>query len=205
MAQAHERLAGVLRATGRVEESNAEIARAREIKAALPAGATNTSSDDDEALAGQALLKAGHPAEAADALSRTLTRSPGRTDVRYALGLALEQLHQYDGAIEQFQAVITAEPSNTGAHQHLGSALHSLGRRQEAVTAYLAALALDPSSADTHNDLGVALAEEGRFREAETHFVEALRLRPGDAEAKVNLEKTRLMIQRGGRRGGTGP
>jgi len=204
VAQIHDRLAGVLQASGRAEEGRAEAAIASSLMAGLAGDATrrDTGTQEDQIHAAMALLDAGRAVDAVGPLARLAEQFPGRMDVRYALGLAFQQLKQFDRAVESFQVVIAAEPKRVGARQHLGSALHSLGRREEAVAAYQDALALDPLSADTHNDLGVALAELRRFSEAEPHFAEALRLNPNDAQAKDNLMRTRQIIQRGGRGGG---
>ena len=203
VAQIHDRLAGVLQASGRVEEGRAEAAIADSLMAGLAGDSTkrDTGTQEDQIHAAIALLEAGRAADAAGPLARLAEQFPGRMDVRYALGLAFQQLNQFDRAVESFQVVIAAEPRRVGARQHLGGALHSLGRREEAVAAYQDALALEPLSADTHNDLGVALAELRRFHEAERHFAEALRLKPDDAQAKDNLARTRQILQRGGRGG----
>jgi tetratricopeptide (TPR) repeat protein len=200
-AQIHERLAGVLRASGRVEESVAEAAIATSLMASVAGDSTKQDSGTqaDQVQAAIALVEKGRAADAAGPLARFAEQFPDRMDVRYALGLTFEQLNQFDRAVESFQIVMAAEPTRAAVRRHLGSALHSLGRREEAVAAYEGALALDPNSADAHNDLGVALAELRRFREAEPHFAEALRLNPNDAQARDNLARTRQIIQRGGR------
>jgi len=132
-----------------------------------------------------------------DALSRLVDRAPHRMDGRFAFGVALEQLKQFQPAAEQFRAVLNVAPSHAGAAKHLGLVLHSLNRREEALTAYRLALPLDPGSVDLHNDLGVLLAEMGMLTEAEQHFAEAVRLDPKDQQAKENLAKVREFLKRG--------
>jgi tetratricopeptide (TPR) repeat protein len=200
----HERLATVLRAAGRLEESAAEAAISRSMVdvVASDAAKSETGSVDAQADAGIALVQAGRGADAIGVLSKAVEQAPGRVDARFALGLAFEQTQQLDRAVEEFRRVVAAQPTHAGAYRHLGRALHSLKRRAEAVEAYRAAIALEPGSAETRNDLGVALAEMGRMVDAEVQFAEAVRLDPNDAEARNNLLKARQVLRRGGRGGG---
>lgn len=203
VAALHERLATVLRAAGRLEESAAEAAISRSMAdiVASDAAKSETGSVDAQADAGIALVQAGRGAEAIGTLARAVEQAPGRLDARFALGIAFEQTQQHDRAVEEFRRVVAAQPTHAGAYRHLGQALHTLKRRAEAVEAYRSAIALEPGTAETHNDLGVALAELGRLADAEVQFAEAVRLDPNDAEARNNLLKARQVLRRGGRGG----
>jgi tetratricopeptide (TPR) repeat protein len=195
VAVVHNRLAAVLRAVGRTQEADAEVAIARQMLAEL--ASSGDVPIDAQIDAGIALLQAGQPQQAVDALSRLVDLAPHRFDGRYALGIALGELKRFDEAVAQFQAVLKAAPSHAGAAKRLGKALHSLDRPEEALTAYRLALPLDPTSVDLHNDLGVLLAELGLYAEAEPHFAEAARLDPKDQEAKANLAKVREILKKG--------
>ena len=201
VALVHDRLASALRSIGRIKEADAEAETSRTMLAAMASGASGESGGDvpigaqlDAAIG---LLQAGHPDQAIGPLTRLVDQLPHRTDGRYALGVALEQLGQFDRAADQFRAVLAIAPAHGGAAKHLGRVLHSLNRRDEALAAYQTALALDPTAVDLQNDLGVLLAEMGRYAEAEPHFAEAARLDPKDAQAKENLAKVREILKRG--------
>lgn len=207
VAFVHERLAGVLHAAGRQQESDAEAAISRSMldivmRDAAKAGAGSTSiggSIDAQARAAIALVQAGRAADAIDPLSRVLEQAPANVDARFALGLAFQETHQLDRAAEEFQRVVATQRTHAGAYRHLGQVLQTMGRRPEAVDAYRAAIALEPAVASTHNDLGAALAQSGRIAEAEAEFAEAVRLDPSDAGARDNLAKARQVLQRGDR------
>lgn len=198
VALVHDRLSAVLRAIGRVQEADAEAATSRSMLAAMAGSESGAEVPIDAQVdAGIALLGAGHPDQAVGPLSRLVDLAPHRVDGRFALGMALEQLDQFERAADQFRAVLNAAPAHAGAAKHLGRVLHSLNRRDEALAAYEAALKLDPTAVDVQNDLGVLLAEMGRFAEAEPHFAEAARLDPADVQAKENLAKVREILKRG--------
>jgi tetratricopeptide (TPR) repeat protein len=201
VALVHDRLATVLRAAGRIQESDAEAAISRSMLdiVANDAAKSQTGSIEAQANAGIAMVQTGRAAEAIDPLSRVLQQVPDRLDVRFALGLAFQQTQQLERAAEEFRRVVAGQPTHAGAYRHLGQVLHTLNRRAEAVDAYRSALALEPDSSETHNDLGVALAELGKLVDAEAQFAEAVRLDPNDAEARNNLIKVRQLLQRGGR------
>ena len=201
VALVHDRLSAVLRSIGRVQEADAEAATSRSMLTAMvgsdasaPGGAVPLDAQVDAAIG---LLEAGHPDQAIGPLTRLVDQAPHRVDGRFALGVALEQLNQFDRAADQFRAVLAAAPAHAGAAKHLGRVLHSLNRRPEALAAYQTAIALDPTSVDLQNDLGVLLAEMGRFAEAEPHFAEAARLDPKDVQARDNLAKVREILKRG--------
>jgi tetratricopeptide (TPR) repeat protein len=198
VALVHDRLSAVLRSIGRVPEADAESAEARSMLVAMAGNDSGGNVPlDAQVDAAIGLLEAGHPDQAVGPLTRLVDQAPQRVDGRFALGMALEQLAQFDRAADQFRAVLAAAPAHAGAAKHLGRVLHSLNRREEALTAYNKALALDPMVEDLQNDLGVLLAEMGRFAEAEPHFAEAARLDPKDVQAKENLAKVREILKRG--------
>ena len=201
VAFVHDRLAGVLRAAGRQQESDAEAAISRSMLGVVIGDATkgDAGTIDAQADAAIALVQAGRSAEAIAPLSRVVDQAPGRIDARFALGVAFQDTHQLDRAAEELRRVVTAQPAHAGAHRHLGQVLQTMGRRAEAVDAYRAAIALEPAVAATHNDLGVVLAQLGRLTEAEAQFAEAVRLDPNDAGARDNLTTARQVLSRGGR------
>jgi len=201
VAFVHDRLAAVLHAAGRQQESDAEAAISRSMLGVVMSDAAKVGAGtiDAQSDAAIAMVQAGRAADAIVPLSRVLEQAPGNIDARFALGLAFQETQQLDRAAEAFQRIVTAQPSHAGAYRHLGQVLQTMGRRPEAVDAYRAAIRLEPAVSTTHNDLGVALAEMGRLAEAEAEFSEAVRLDPKDAEARNNLDKARQVLRRGGR------
>jgi tetratricopeptide (TPR) repeat protein len=96
---------------------------------------------------GQALLKRRHHAQAAVVLERAARLEPGKGSILEALGRALYNSGQHDGAREAFEALLVVDPSSHYAHYALGQSLKRLGREREARTHLRLAVALEPVSA----------------------------------------------------------
>jgi Flp pilus assembly protein TadD len=133
------------------------------------------------------LLKAGQPAEAAEAFRSALRLAPNESDLHNDLGVALERQGKQEEAVASFEKAIQLKADNTNALHNLGNVLRRLDRLPAAESRYRQALRLDPNSADLCNHLGIALLWQGKHGEAEACFRRALRLKRDHAEALNNL------------------
>jgi hypothetical protein len=138
-------------------------------------------------------------------------------DTKTLFGHALEAVKDNWLAHQNYGALLLQERDLAGAMRHLQVAvrlkpdhpdtLYNIGRVHLIRGEWLAASAafrlsgeLNPGDADSRVDLGNALFNLDRFEEAAAAYERALRLRPDFEEARVNLDKTRRMLQalRGG-------
>jgi tetratricopeptide (TPR) repeat protein len=138
-------------------------------------------------LLGEALLRLGQHAEAADAFGRAARLRPDEADAALGLGLALVGLQNRQEAVDAFREALRRRPGHAEAMTQLGVALAGLGRLDEAIGHLRRAAELKPGSAPAHNNLGVALAEHGKAEEAAVCLGRAVELDPGYPEAHYNL------------------
>jgi tetratricopeptide (TPR) repeat protein len=129
---------------------------------------------------------------------------PRYAEARYNLAVALDDLGDTAGAIQEYRALLDQLGQQTdfrlrraSTSARLGFALARTGRPAEA-TAYLREAArLDPANALTFVNLGGALLEQGQIQEAQQALEEAARLDPSMVDAYYNLGAAYLA---GGRR-----
>ncbi|MGH9256386.1 MAG: fused MFS/spermidine synthase [Vicinamibacterales bacterium] len=110
-----------------------------------------------------------------------------------ALGLALAEKNQLDGAIQEFRTALELASDDAAAHWHLGAALASKGEYAEATAHLVRSVELDPRNSQAYNDLGMLLAFQGRFDEGVAHLERAIALDPQSDAARQNLERVRQL------------
>jgi arylsulfatase A-like enzyme/Flp pilus assembly protein TadD len=177
---AYDRLAFILRATGRTAEAvrllddaarrgHSDRALLRALGSALrEAGAVRRSADVLEAL----VHDDESDLQAADALAQTYARL-GRSADAEAL----------------FKRVLARSPNASTTWNNLGALYLTQQRSTEAVNAFERAITINPVLAVAHNGLGVAYAREGQMDRAVAAWRKALELRPDFGDARHNLER----------------
>lgn len=118
-------------------------------------------------------LQAGRALEA-ERLARNILAA-GRNDdiVQFALGVALYQRKDFEGAIAALRASIDLKPS-VSAWSNLGAAYRAIGKLVEASAAYQCALAIDPTFADAAANYANVLMDLGSYAAAETMARQAI-------------------------------
>ncbi|SMG55429.1 tetratricopeptide repeat protein [Paraburkholderia susongensis] len=142
---------------------------------ALPA-----SEQAEWALAGKAWLLAnqGLSREAEQQTREALTTYTHSAVLRASLGIALEQQHRIDEALEALRAG-AHEKSHTAENLRLlGDVLLHAHRYGEALHAFRQAAEMKPDSVDALHDWGEALVSVGRYDEAIDKLSHAVALRP---------------------------
>jgi protein O-mannosyl-transferase len=129
-------------------------------------------------LLGRALLEAGRPLEAVDALRRALAMKSGDADAHGLLADALLRLERYPEAAREYRERLTLTPRDAVAHESLGIALVGQSRESEAIAEFASAVELAPRDPHARYDLGNALAGVGRLDEAAHAYQDALALAP---------------------------
>ncbi|MBF0626307.1 MAG: tetratricopeptide repeat protein [Magnetococcales bacterium] len=141
-----------------------------------------------EVQIGNILMTLDRPREAASRFRQVLAREPGHGQAANNLGLALQGLADWDGAVAAYrQALAQGVGGRHLVHNNLGVALRALARREEALEQYLAALEIQPDYPEALNNLGILYKDLGRWEESEAVFRKALRLRPQFHKARNNL------------------
>jgi len=136
---------------------------------------------------GAILVQRGDNAEAVLRLRRSLQINPSQPLALINFGCALQNLKQYDEALQTFDKAVAINPRFTEAHNNRGTVLEALGRYSEALASYDQALALAPNYANAHyNRAGVLFKNLGRYQDALESYDRAIALNPGHAEAYAN-------------------
>ena len=179
---AYDRLAFMLRASGRVRDAVAlldEAARAGHADRPLLRSLGAMLRDAGDLKRSAALLEPlvrddASDLQAADALGQTYARMGRGPQAR-----------------EMFTRVLTASPNTAATWNNLGALSLSENRAAEAVEAFSKAVAINPDLATAHNGLGVAYARLGQTEKAVEQWRKALALRPDYADARENLARVR--------------
>ena len=109
--------------------------------------------------------------------------------MREGLATACFQLHRYDQARREYEALVKLQPSNLTAFNNLGLIYEEAGQLPKAAAAYRSALALDPNYAPAHNNLGVVYERQGKRDEAIAAYRGALAADPKLKDAESNLDR----------------
>ncbi len=212
---ARNNLANAYRRQGRLEEAEAELHQALQIKD-LPrirlnlgalytrlerfeeahrylTGATLSSAQGAEAYAalGNLYVAEGKFAEALAAYDRAIEIRPD-----YALAYVNRgSLHRRQRDVDPAQAeadfrkAIEIEPRMGQAWFNLGVLLEAQGKTDQALQAYLRAADVQPWDAPTRTNLGILYAAMGDRAQAREQFEELLRYQPGNETALQALEQ----------------
>jgi len=177
---AYDRLAFVLRATGRTSEA-----------IALLDGAARAGHADRALLRslGAALRDVGEVRRALAVLEPLARENAADSQTLDALGQAYARAGRVGDAEEAFRKVIVASPNASTTWNNLGSLYLATDRTDEALNALTKAVAINPDLPGAHNGLGVVYARKGEFDRAAEEWKKALALRPDLADARANLEK----------------
>ena len=178
---AYDRLAFILRASGRLPEAIAlvdDAARKGYADSALLRTLASMHRDAGNLARSAAILEplvkkpadSGVDPQTLDALAQTYARM-GR-------GADAEAL---------FRRVLNASPSAASTWTNLGALYLTQNRDAEAIDALSRAVAINPTLAGAHNALGVAYIRRGDRQRAVAEWQEALRIRPDFADARANL------------------
>ena len=138
--------------------------------------------------------------ESAEFLRRAVKSCPNTPEFRSDLGVTLERLGDFKGAIECYRRVlangsfVTGHLSLAQTLTNLANALLHNGQIDEAQQASAEAVRLNPGYAPAHNALGCILLEQNKAREACETFRKAIELWPDFNEAKSNLGRALLTL-----------
>jgi tetratricopeptide (TPR) repeat protein len=142
---------------------------------------------DYDYILGQALLRAGRPAEAAGHCREAVRLDRSNPDYNSALGATLARLGREQEAVPVIEEALRLGPRLADAHGNLGAALWNLGRAADALRALRRAVRLRPDEPEHLRNVALALAALGRRREAVDILRKVVALRPDRPEALLDL------------------
>jgi Flp pilus assembly protein TadD len=158
-AEIHSDLGFVLARQGKVDDAQAEYAKALALDPDCPSAHFNLAVG---------AVQAGALGEAEAHYRKALPGRPGAA-THNGLGYVLARQGRDAEAIAEFRAAVAAEPTFTPAWNNLGEALARRGQLEEAAKAFGTSLAQRPTAA-AHDALGVVLERMGRTDEARQEF-----------------------------------
>lgn len=141
---------------------------------------------------GDALVRAGRPAEALAHFKEAIRLEPTAAEARYNIATILLDAGRPADAIPFCEEAIRLKPAFAAAYNNLGTSLLQLGRRAEGVAALETALRLNPRLAEAHCNLARAALEANDPTAAEAHARRALAIRPDMPLAHFHLSNVRL-------------
>ncbi len=182
LAMAYDRLAFILRATGRTGEA-----------VALLDGAARAGHADPALLRslGSMLRDTGDLDRSASVLDDLVRADAADLQSADALGQTYARMGRGQLAEAMFRRVLTASPNAGATWNNLGALYLAERRTADAIDALTHAVAVNPDLATAHNGLGVAYATQGDAARAAAEWQKALALRPGYADAQYNLDRLR--------------
>jgi len=120
----------------------------------------------------------------------------GSTDSLLALGIRLQQIRQYDGALAAYKQVLQRAPASPHAHYNIAQISNDRGQYAEARAEYEAALRADPQFLDARLNLGVVLYRQRQFTAAVEAFRQVLQASPTHPMGLFNLGVTLIEMGR---------
>jgi Flp pilus assembly protein TadD len=168
-------------------ESDTQAPTEEAIEAFRRAAWLEPDEADFHFILGEALLRAGRPAESAVAFEEATWADPASGQYQMALGFALRCTGRINDAVSAFRQAVLLLPGDAHARNALGVCLMDLGQTGEGVRQLALGAGAAPSSADLHLNLGMALVATGSREDAVAPLRRAAELAPGDPEARVQL------------------
>ncbi len=101
----------------------------------------------------------------------------GSTDSLVGLGVHLQQVRQYDGALAAYKQLLQRDPANPHAHYNIAQIYNERGQHAEAQREYEAALRADPQFLDARLNLGCPV-QAAQFTAAAEAFRQVLQASP---------------------------
>ena len=103
-------------------------------------------------------------------LTEALRLKPDFLEAQNNLGIVLQELGQFDAAIECFHKVLERDPQQVETYNNLGNTYKEQGKLKEAIECYHKALRYQPNFLQAHHNLAVTSQEDGHIEETLKHY-----------------------------------
>ncbi len=117
------------------------------------------------------------------ASQKAIELDPNFADGHYALGFAMWQAGDYDGAVENAERALELNPNYARATEGLAFSLYELGRLDEAVIAAKRAVALEPTNGQFYQLVGTIYIDLIDYDEAERWFRRRITIEPDNGSS----------------------
>jgi len=184
-AEAHFRLANVLREQGRRDEARRHYDSAIALE---PVEAHYHLA--------RILFHEKDASGALEHLQTVLAANPEHAAGHRLIGMVLQSLGRTPEAIEHYRTALRLRPDLIAVNLNLGVALQQVGRGEEAIRLYREVLARRPKFGEAHANLGAALAAAGESEAAVRHYQIALETKPGEPLVLYNMGNALSKLER---------
>ena len=137
--------------------------------------------------AGQMAMQQGQFAAAADDFKKVLQLDPTLVEAQVNLGLAYQELLQYEDAIRYLAKALHARPNLLAPNVIVGMDYLKLGSPEKGIPFLEAALKLDPSNPEAHEALASTYLAQDNFGGAAEQLRRLAELNPDKPEALFKL------------------
>ena len=125
-----------------------------------------------------------------------LEYNPEHIDLNYFIGICLNNIGDFQGAMESFKIIYGTEPWNIPNKLEMAIIFHNLEMWENAEKIHRNLIKKNPNFADVHMHLGLSLMGQGKTSEAVKSFKTALLINPGYAEAQLKLGLAQACMER---------
>jgi tetratricopeptide (TPR) repeat protein len=170
--------AALLLAVGRVDEAEADIARALQL-----------APNDSNAMALQTIIAVvqNEPDKALGVARQAVETAADSATARIALSYAQQARFDLEGARTSLEKAVQLEPKNALAWARLAEIQSSFGAGKKALNAAQTAVALQPDLSRTQTVLGFAYLTQVKTQQAREAFARAIRLDQADPLPRLGL------------------
>lgn len=180
---AQYQLVAVLRALGQAPEAAQLVSQLRKEQNEESLNSQLAS----EGTKANDLLQSGNTAEAAQIYRHMLEENPASAQTAYNLALALEAMHDLNGAEDVLRKAVNVEPSMAEIPAELGRLELARGDLQSAQESLESALKIQPELVEARGNLAMIYARNGDLVSAERLLRQAVEDNPKFKEGHLNL------------------
>ena len=123
-----------------------------------------------------------------------LKHNPEHIDLNYFIGICLNNIGDFQGAMESFKIIHGTEPWNIPNKLKMAIIFHNLEMWDNAEEIHRSLLGKNPNFADVHFHLGLSLMSQGKTSEAAESFNKALLINPNYIDARLKLGITQACM-----------
>lgn len=137
-------------------------------------------------LSGAIALDSQHYEQALFLLLKAIKLHPNHGLIHYNLGIAFQELGDFNSAISSYDEAIRLNPDFASAYSNRGDALQATNQFTAAIASYDKAINLNPSYFEAYSNRGNVFKSLKKYQEALASYEKAIRLNPHFAEAYSN-------------------
>jgi superkiller protein 3 len=129
-------------------------------------------------------------------IRKAVELSPNNPDHRVALGKALQEAGDLEGAAKELSAVLQEHPEHVGVHLVYGAVLRTQGERDKAFEMHKKAVELAGDDPMAHYELGISQFYLAKNEDAQGSLKRAMELDPDDAQIRYVYGEVQRNLKR---------